>query len=184
MIYLILLGAEHIRSANVGNMVLVEAPTFVWFTATTLVVFLWVSVTSTKRQKRVAIIFRRLILISNGIMWGLFILFIILFVVLKDKKERDDICQGRLGETVDRTPRRILFIVYQVFLAIIALLIGLGFLIYGIRVHRLRAELMSTLPAQKRKESEKEELHVRQLFVEYASLTLFYFFFFSSSFRW
>lgn len=162
LIYLILLGAEKIRSSNVGNMVLVEAPTFVWFSATTLVVFLWVSVTSTKRQKHVAVMFRRLIFISNGLMWGLFILFIVLFVVLKDKKHTDNQCQGRLGERIDRQPRRVLFIVYQVFLALVALLISLGFLFYGTRVYLLRSTLIANQPKRKKgTSSRKDERHVR-----------------------
>lgn len=157
-IYFYLLGAQVIRSSNIGNMILVEVPTFIWFTATTLVVFLWISVTSTKKQKHVAVIFRRLFLISNGIVWGLLILFIILFVVLKDKKKsRDSVCQGRLGFTIDRTARRVLFIVYQVFLATLALVISISFLFYGTRVYIARSQLKKSAPHKKGGSSRADE---------------------------
>lgn len=157
MTYLILLGAEQIRSSNVGNMALVEAPTFIWFSATTFVVSLWVSVTSTKKQKHVGVLFRRLLLSSNAGMWGLFILFIVLFVVLKDGRHRDRVCQGRLGERVDRSPRKILFIVYQVFLATIALLISFGFLFYGIRVYRRRTALIASQEKKRKGANSRED---------------------------
>jgi len=160
-LYFYLLGGQVIRSSNIGNLILVEVPTFIWFTATTLVVFLWISVTSTKRQKHVAVIFRRLFLISNGIVWGLLILFIILFVVLKDKKKsRDSFCQGRLGFKIDHTPRHVLFICYQVFLAALALLISVSFLFYGTRVYLARSELKKTANAKKGGTSRKEEFNL------------------------
>lgn len=157
-IYFFLLGGQVIRSSNIGNLILVEVPTFIWFTATTLLVFLWISVTSTKKQKYVAVLFRRLFLIANGIIWGLLILFIILFVVLKDKKRsRNEFCQGRLGFTIDRTPRRVLFICYQVFLASLALLISGSFLFYGTRVYFARSQLRNTNPAKKGGSSRRDE---------------------------
>lgn len=145
-----------INNSNVLNLILVELPTFIWFTASTLVVLLWVSVTSTRKQKAIGKIFRQLFVVVNGLMWALFILFIILFIVLPDTTDQDPYCIGRLAPTVNHTPRRVLFIVYQVFLATVALLLSFSFLFFGLRVYFRQTAISAT--SKKGRNSRKDEI--------------------------
>ena len=114
------------------DIALIEIPTFLWFSAVTLIISFW-AVLSNKRLyaadvlRRVAIIFGA----TNLVMYAVFITTIVAFAALQGSSQR---CQGRLAPTTQRHQQRVLQALYQAFLAAVALAIGGVFTFVSLRL--------------------------------------------------
>lgn len=114
------------------DIALIEIPTFLWFTAVTLIISFW-AVLSSKRLyaadvlRRVAIIFG----VTNSLMYAVFIATIVAFAAFQGSNQR---CQGRLAPTTQRHQQRVLQALYQAFLAAVALAIGGVFAFVSLRL--------------------------------------------------
>jgi len=90
-VYFALLASERLVSSNTSDVALIEMPTFLWFTAVTLLISFWFVVSDDRMAKRslkwVAIIFA----VVNACMYALLIAFIVVFEL---RKESAPVCQG------------------------------------------------------------------------------------------
>ena len=85
-----------------------------------------------KKRKKIGRVFVTAFLVSNAVMYLLFLGFVVLFDRLDDRvTER---CQGRLPTEVDHSRKRAVFLAYQSFIAVVAVLLAGAFVYGGIRV--------------------------------------------------
>eukprot|EP00027_Filamoeba_sp_ATCC50430_P009799 CAMPEP_0168559840 /NCGR_PEP_ID=MMETSP0413-20121227/10739_1 /TAXON_ID=136452 /ORGANISM="Filamoeba nolandi, Strain NC-AS-23-1" /LENGTH=205 /DNA_ID=CAMNT_0008591097 /DNA_START=478 /DNA_END=1095 /DNA_ORIENTATION=- len=76
---------------------------------------------------------RKISIISNAIMYSLMILVAILFYVLPNSISDEQPCQSINTVADGESPRQIVSLVYQTLVAVIALTICVGFLVFGYR---------------------------------------------------
>lgn len=154
------------EQSTAQDVALIEIPTFLWFTAVTLIISFW-AVLSSKRLyafdvlRRVAVIF----CVTNLIMYAIFIATIVAFAALQGSKQR---CQGRLPPTTQRHQQRVLQTLYQAFLAAVALIIGTVFAFVSLRMLPRLNEAASAAGTQQIRSATYVGLLVAASFVAHA----------------
>jgi len=125
-------------NSNVADYILGSLPTFFYFTAYSLVVVVWATVTLKPISQEN---FSRTILtvagIVNGVLYAMFVAIVLVFNFIKPGASDDTVCKGRVVGATDDSDvklKRIVSIVYAVIVAFISLVTGVGFLIFGLRL--------------------------------------------------
>lgn len=118
--------------SNARDVALIELPTFLWFTAVTLIISFWVVLSQPRLHAsgllaRVAVIFT----IANVIMYAFLIAAIVVFARLEGSS--GVVCRGRLSATNQRQKQHVVQVVYQALLAVVATTIGVAFAVVSIR---------------------------------------------------
>lgn len=138
-VYFALAASSALAQSTYVDVLLVELPTFIWFTATTLLVIFWIAfLLGTTQQglrwRRIARTFWTLFAVFNVLMYAIFITFVVVFSTLDDKIKSQ--CFGRLPTTRDTSRKHVAFLVYQAFVALVAVAIALAYLVGGLWLMR------------------------------------------------
>eukprot|EP01132_Coremiostelium_polycephalum_P002244 gene2244-2767_t len=130
-IYFFILPSGSLSSNPVGDYILVVLPTFMYFTAFTIIIVLWYMIVKTKQSGKSLV--KRLywmILSINAVLYILFMIIILVFHFSEKNPSND--CGARIViPASNTTPQRVVSIVYAVFQALISLVIGSAFIYLG-----------------------------------------------------
>lgn len=122
---------------------LAELPTFLFFSAFTILIYIWARAINSKDEQR-----KRAVLIAvvafNALMYLIFVLLIVLWNTLPDDSDDDDDdipCSQLFPEDDDddglSDSQLTLAIVYKIFIASLAGLLAIGIIAYGVRIIKL-----------------------------------------------
>jgi hypothetical protein len=137
LFYLLSVGGVFATQNSHGVYILVELPSFIYFSALSFFVVLWVftmrlirkpSISRSVMNKRII----RVVAILNAVLYAVFIVLIILYETLPDGD--NSICGGRLI-TRDLSTRQSIAMVYRLIVSILSFALGAGYLINGFRVY-------------------------------------------------
>jgi hypothetical protein len=134
MIYFALMAASSPAESGAADYILIELPSFLYFSALSFFVVSWVVLARTvvrknlRRQGTLRFLMK-IVIAVNAIVYLLWIALIIVYEITKQNVVSP--CGSRLGNQVDNTTRRAISLTYRIFVGIISLVIGLGFIIYG-----------------------------------------------------
>jgi len=132
-IYFILLATEVLIDAPSWiSVILVELPSFFYFSAFCVIVSLWLIIhrASLKVEKFSRTTFIGLFLIINFILYSLFVILIVVFYSVPSAD--NSICGGRLYTSQEWPDSRIVAVVYRCFVALVSLLVALSFIVIGL----------------------------------------------------
>jgi len=134
---------------NVAVFILTDLPTFILFSAFTLMIISWASITYSvshaKTQTESTMRYLRyLSATANGVMYFILTLVAILFYVLPESVSDDQPCQTVNTVSSDQSPREIVALVYQTLVAALTLAICVGFLVFGLRFRSIVAGVHNT----------------------------------------
>lgn len=134
MIYFALMASSSPAESGGADYILIELPSFLYFSALSFFVVSWVVLARTvvrknlRRQGTMRFLMKVVIAV-NAVVYLLWIILIIIYETTKQTVVSP--CGSRLGTQVDNTTRRAISLTYRVFVGIISLVIGLGFIVYG-----------------------------------------------------
>ncbi|KAM9940645.1 hypothetical protein ACTFIT_007155 [Dictyostelium discoideum] len=130
-IYFFIIPSGALQNNSSADYILVVLPTFIYFTAFTIIVSLWYMIVNSKDSGRT--LFKRLkiiILATNLILYLLFIVIVLVFNYTEDHPSND--CGTRIVlEVSSTTSQYVVSIVYAIIQAIISFVIGSAFLYLG-----------------------------------------------------
>ncbi|EGG23353.1 hypothetical protein DFA_05485 [Cavenderia fasciculata] len=135
-IYFIILGSGVLKdNANVADYILVVLPTFLYFTAFTIVIIIWY-ILSRDSMQRVDNIYKRINRLIIGVNILLYLLFIGIVLVFNFYiGDPPPTCNGRVSAGYENsTPQRVVSILYASIQAILSGALGLSFIYYGRKV--------------------------------------------------
>jgi len=131
-IYFFIIPSGLLQGNAVGDYILVVLPTFMYFTAFTIIISLWYMIVKTKTTGRNLV--KRLQMVIFTINVILYLLFIIIVLVFhfSEKETKSNSCGSRIViEATNTTPQFVVSIVYAVIQALISLVIGSAFIYLG-----------------------------------------------------
>ncbi|EGG21688.1 hypothetical protein DFA_01574 [Cavenderia fasciculata] len=129
-IYFFILPSGKLSTSAVADYILVVLPTFIYFTAFTIIIVLWYIIVKSRTQRNILRRIGLMIGTINAILYILFIIIILVFHLTESNPTND--CIGRMVvEANTTTPQRIVSIVYAVVQAVISLVIGAAFVYLG-----------------------------------------------------
>ncbi|GAM29115.1 hypothetical protein SAMD00019534_122910 [Acytostelium subglobosum LB1] len=135
-IYFFILPSGQLSDSLVADYILVVLPTFLYFTAFSIIVVLWYVIVSSKIHVNFFSRFKQTIIVVNVIIYLIFIIIVLVFNFSK-KTERND-CGARMSVIPSNTtPQRVVSIFYAVVQAVISLLIGASFVYLGVSIYKL-----------------------------------------------
>ncbi|EGG23974.1 hypothetical protein DFA_06112 [Cavenderia fasciculata] len=131
-IYFFILPSGRLESSSVADYILVVLPTFIYFSAFTIITVLWYIVISAKvRHDNIMRRIGTIIAVINAILYLLFIAIVLIFQYSAADPPSNE-CGGRMVVALSKTtPQRIVSIVYAVIQAFISLIIGGAFIYLG-----------------------------------------------------
>jgi len=133
---LLLSGAISVNEANVGIFFLIELPIMLYFSTTLYFVVNWAFVTRTIKRLGPAKNLRPKIMrafgISNLILYLIFIAFLLAFYF--SVKPPYELCDGQVFIT-DNLTGKVISTVYRLFMGILALVLGVGFMVFGTQLY-------------------------------------------------
>jgi len=122
--------------SQVGDYVLVALPTFFYFTAFSIIVVLWAVVASKRFTNDVQSfknVINKLLIGVNIVLYAIFVALVLAFQFAKSVEESP--CSGRQESTDNSAElKRRISIAYGMIIAIISLIIGVLFVVFGIRI--------------------------------------------------
>ncbi|GAM18860.1 hypothetical protein SAMD00019534_020350 [Acytostelium subglobosum LB1] len=135
-VYFFILPSGKLSESQVADYILVVLPTFIYFTAFTVIIVIWYIIVSSKIHINFFSRFNQLVGIINVVLYVLFIIIVLVFNYTKLILEND--CGARrVIEVSSTTPQRIVSIFYATVQAVISLLIGAAFVYLGVSIHML-----------------------------------------------
>jgi hypothetical protein len=138
LFYLLSAGGVFSTQNARGVYIIVELPSFLYFSALSFFVVLWIftmrlirqpSISRRVMNKRIV----RVVAIINGSLYAIFIVLIILYETLSE--EDVAICGGRFISR-DFNTRQTIAMIYRLIVSILSLALGAGYLINGFRVYK------------------------------------------------
>lgn len=123
-VYFSLLARGDIEGAVVsaGSVLLIELPTFLWFTSLTLVILFWAMTSNSLHAKQLLRRVWLLFLATNAAMYIVLLSVLVAFAVTRDRVTLA--CQGRQPARIDQSRKRAMLLTYQVLLAVMGVGIG------------------------------------------------------------
>lgn len=112
---------------------LVEVPTFLYFTAFTVLLMLWATFFMQKMVRSFGKNFMMAFLGINLLIYSIFLTIMLVYTYLPSQPI--EFCAGRLGVVHSDTTRRVLSGIYHAFMAMLSLLLGAGLLLYGTKLY-------------------------------------------------
>ncbi|KAF2075202.1 hypothetical protein CYY_003507 [Polysphondylium violaceum] len=131
-IYFFVIPSGTLQGNAVGDYILVVLPTFMYFTAFTIIISLWYMIVKTKSTGRNLV--KRLQMVIFTINVILYLLFIVIVLVFhfSEKEIKSTSCGSRIViEASNSPPQFVVSIVYAVIQALISLVIGSAFIYLG-----------------------------------------------------
>ena len=148
IVYLFMLADDDQAFDSLSNFAMAEIPTFLYFTAFSMIFSVWVSMSTdvlnntreSERRRRLVIIF-----IISGLVWALFIIVMVIQGVVIPSDEEKVACEGRVAEEGDDEDdqTRVLSICYQSVIICFTFLMCVGF-VYSYVSVRKNATLKSS----------------------------------------
>jgi len=132
-IYFARIAAADLTESTASDVILVELPTMLRFTAATLMGLFWVAVLVSVGTISKAVIARNfwlMLAILNGVMYALFIAAVIVFSRLHENVTVQ--CSGRLPNHLNSKGKKTAYIVYQAVIAAMGALVALLYLLGGL----------------------------------------------------
>ncbi|EGC32582.1 hypothetical protein DICPUDRAFT_81582 [Dictyostelium purpureum] len=142
-IYFFIIPSGVLQNNSVGDYVLVVLPTFIYFTAFTIIISLWYMIVSSKDSGKTLLKrLKAIILWTNVVLYLLFIIIVLVFNYTEDNPRND--CGSRIVIDVSSTTaQRVVSIVYAVIQALISLVIGAAFIYLGGTLFRSMRQVKS-----------------------------------------
>ncbi|EGC39924.1 hypothetical protein DICPUDRAFT_147210 [Dictyostelium purpureum] len=160
-IYFFIMPSGALAYSPVADYILVVLPTFIYFTAFTIVVVLWYVIffLVLKKHRSAESLSKRIyttVAVINAVLYLLFIAIVLVFQYTKQDKPNN--CGSRIVIPVESTtPQRVVSIVYAVVQALISLVIGSAFLYLG-------SSLYSAMRSNKVGSTSNKAHHQRKIF--------------------
>ncbi|KAN0030220.1 hypothetical protein ACTA71_009981 [Dictyostelium dimigraforme] len=130
-IYFFIIPSGALQNNSSADYILVVLPTFIYFTAFTIIISLWYMIVNSKDSGRT--LFKRLKIIifsTNLVLYLLFIVIVLVFNYTEDHPNND--CGTRIVlEVSSTTSQKVVSIVYAIIQALISFVIGAAFLYLG-----------------------------------------------------
>eukprot|EP01133_Synstelium_polycarpum_P016970 gene16970-20188_t len=129
-IYFFILPSGKLSQSPIADYIMVVLPTFIYFTAFTIIIVLWYMVIKAKSHRNFLSRLAMMIGAINVVFYLLFIVIVLVFHFTERIPTND--CGGRIQLPVSNTtPQRVVSIVYAVVQAVISLIIGAAFVYLG-----------------------------------------------------
>ncbi|GAM18817.1 hypothetical protein SAMD00019534_019920 [Acytostelium subglobosum LB1] len=135
-IYFLILPSGKLADSQLADYVMVVLPTFIYFTAFTVIIVIWYIIASSQFHISFISRFKLLIGIINLVLYMIFVIIVLIFNF--SQRVLDNDCGARRVVEMSRTtPQRIVSIFYAAAQAAISLVIGAAFIYLGVSIHML-----------------------------------------------